>query len=215
MARSFSDAERRDIAEKLLTAGREMFKRYGLKKTSIEDLTGAAGIAQGSFYLFYESKEELFFEILDAEERALRERIARMVAESIPDRRGFKRVITSAFQMMRENAIIRQVLVDGEYSRFFSRIREERLKVHLEEESAFIQTLITQMQTDGVIRKVTPDVLTGLFFGLFLLGEQRDRIGAEVFDHVIDVLIDALCDGLVTRGEPNISAGNASYLVEE
>jgi AcrR family transcriptional regulator len=215
VTRSFSDEEKRDITDTLLIRGREMFERYGMKKTSIEELTKAAGIAQGSFYLFYDSKEELFFEILDAEERALRERIARMVAELPPDRRGFKQVITRAFQMMRENTIIRQVLVDGEYSRFFNRIRKERLKVHLEEESAFIGTLIGRMQSDGVIRKVKPGVLTGLFFGLFLLGEQRSRIGEEVFDQVIDVLIDSLCDGLITRGEPNISAGNAAYLMEE
>jgi len=214
MTRSFSDEEKQDISNTLLTRGKEMFERYGMKKTSIEELTRAAGIAQGSFYLFYNSKEELFFEILDAEERVLREHIARMVVESPMDRKECKQILTRSFEMMHENAIIRHILIDGEHSRFFSRIRKERLKAHLEEESTFIQSLITRMQSDGIIRKVRPDVLTGLFFGLFLLGEQRSRIGEVVFDQVIDLLIDALCDALVTRGELNMSADHSSYLME-
>jgi len=69
MTRSFSDAEKRDITKQLLSRGKELFERYGLKKTSVEELTRAVGIGQGSFYIFFDSKEELFFEILDAEER--------------------------------------------------------------------------------------------------------------------------------------------------
>ena len=36
-----------------------------MKKTSVDQLTKAVGIAKGSFYKFYESKEMLFFAVLD------------------------------------------------------------------------------------------------------------------------------------------------------
>ena len=36
-----------------------------MKKTSVEQLTKAVGIAKGSFYKFYESKEMLFFAVLE------------------------------------------------------------------------------------------------------------------------------------------------------
>ena len=36
-----------------------------LKKTSVDQLTKAVGIAKGSFYKFYESKEILFFAVLE------------------------------------------------------------------------------------------------------------------------------------------------------
>ena len=216
MTRSFSDTEKRDITKQLLSRGKALFERYGLKKTSVEELTRAVGIGQGSFYLFFDSKEELFFEILDAEERELRERIARMISESNQTKRGFKEIITRSFQLMNENAVIKNVLVDAqEYSRFFSRIPEERLKAHLEEESAFIGKIMKQLQTSGVIRNVKPEVITGLLFGLFLLQEHKSQIGEEIFPHVTDLLIDTLCDALVTRGDENLSAGNASYLMEE
>jgi AcrR family transcriptional regulator len=63
MPRGFSDREKELIHDSLLMKGRELFINYGLKKTSIADLCREAGIALGSFYIFYSSKEEkLYFE---------------------------------------------------------------------------------------------------------------------------------------------------------
>ena len=73
MARGFSDKEKQIIRNKLISAGREFFGKYGLRRTSIEDLTKAAGIAQGSFYTFFDSKEELYLEVINNEGEAIKE----------------------------------------------------------------------------------------------------------------------------------------------
>ena len=67
MARGFTERERDIIRNDLIETGRELFGTYGLKKTSIEDLTTGVGIAQGSFYTFFKSKEELYLEVIDRE----------------------------------------------------------------------------------------------------------------------------------------------------
>ena len=67
MARGFTDREKEIIRNNLIETGRELFGKYGLKKTSIGDLTKAVGIAQGSFYTFFKSKEKLYLEIIDRE----------------------------------------------------------------------------------------------------------------------------------------------------
>ena len=55
---------KRQIRERLLAAGREFFSRYGLRKTTVEELARKAGIAKGTFYLFFPSKEALYREVL-------------------------------------------------------------------------------------------------------------------------------------------------------
>lgn len=60
MPKKFSEIEKTQIKQKLLDSARSLFTRYGIKKTSVEDLTKGAGIAVGTFYAFYQSKEELF-----------------------------------------------------------------------------------------------------------------------------------------------------------
>jgi AcrR family transcriptional regulator len=46
--------------EKLLEVALDLFGRYGVKRTSIDTLAAAAGIAKGSVYLEWRSKDELF-----------------------------------------------------------------------------------------------------------------------------------------------------------
>lgn len=56
MPKKFTEQEREWIKHKLLTEGRRCFEVHGIKKTSVEELTKAAGIAQGSFYMFFDRK---------------------------------------------------------------------------------------------------------------------------------------------------------------
>lgn len=65
MARAFTEEEKNKIREQLLKEGEEIFAKFGIKKTNIGDITDAVGIGKGSFYIFYDSKEELFMAILN------------------------------------------------------------------------------------------------------------------------------------------------------
>lgn len=60
---AFDDHDRKRIREALIETGRERFARYGLRKTTIADLTEPAGITTGTFYRFFDSKEELFWTV--------------------------------------------------------------------------------------------------------------------------------------------------------
>lgn len=60
----FSESEKKNIREKLLSEGEKLFLTYGIKKVTIDDLVKAVNIAKASFYVFYESKEFLFLDIV-------------------------------------------------------------------------------------------------------------------------------------------------------
>ena len=57
---AFSDFETEQIRKALLKETRHCAVTPGMKKTSVDQLTRAVGIAKGSFYKFYEFKEMLF-----------------------------------------------------------------------------------------------------------------------------------------------------------
>ncbi|HCI80632.1 MAG TPA: hypothetical protein DHW02_13180 [Ktedonobacter sp.] len=46
--------------EKVLTAARDVFMRYGFKRTTMSDLADAAHISRPALYLIYSSKEDVF-----------------------------------------------------------------------------------------------------------------------------------------------------------
>ena len=44
----------------LLSTARQVFAQHGYHSTSIDDLIDAAGVARGTFYLYFESKRAIF-----------------------------------------------------------------------------------------------------------------------------------------------------------
>ena len=80
------EAKRRRVAkapaarrEDLLDAGLAVFREQGMRTATVEDVTTRAGVAKGTFYLYFKTKEELgaalrerfAFEMLQAAEKML------------------------------------------------------------------------------------------------------------------------------------------------
>ncbi|MDO8421939.1 MAG: helix-turn-helix domain-containing protein [Parvibaculum sp.] len=55
----------------ILDAALELFRQYGYRRTSMEDIAGAANVAKGTLYIYFKSKDELF------------EALARRLAEQV------------------------------------------------------------------------------------------------------------------------------------
>ena len=79
MGRSFTKREKEKIRQSLQDACKQSWTRYGYKKTSIDELCRQAGISKGAFYLFYESKEALFCEVLCQVQQQIRDGAAKIL----------------------------------------------------------------------------------------------------------------------------------------
>jgi AcrR family transcriptional regulator len=68
----------------LLEAGKELFLAKGVAATSLEDITGRAGVSKGLFYLYYRSKDDLLLALQDQFSTELAASI-RSATESVAD----------------------------------------------------------------------------------------------------------------------------------
>ena len=62
---AFTDEQNEQIRNDLIREARRCGITIGMRKTSVEQLTEAVGISKGSFYKFFDSKELLFFAVLE------------------------------------------------------------------------------------------------------------------------------------------------------
>ncbi|OWK37655.1 TetR/AcrR family transcriptional regulator [Fimbriiglobus ruber] len=74
--------ERRD---ELMTAAQRLFLEHGAGPTTIEQITTAAGVAKGTFYLYFSSKEDVLTALGDRYAREHLERIRAAVDERPAD----------------------------------------------------------------------------------------------------------------------------------
>lgn len=66
MPKIFTPSERDRIEKRLLETAAECLASYGVRRTTVDEITAGAHIAKGSFYLFYDSKEDLFLSLFDS-----------------------------------------------------------------------------------------------------------------------------------------------------
>jgi AcrR family transcriptional regulator len=71
-----SDMEKNDKEIRIIEAAQILFSRYGLKKTSIEDIAKSAGLGKGTVYLYFRSKEDIFDAVVHKFGAALSEKLA-------------------------------------------------------------------------------------------------------------------------------------------
>ena len=81
---------------RLLEAAEDVFGERGFERAAIADITRAANVAQGTFYVYFESKKEIFTELVETLGATLRERLADAVA-GLPDEANKERAAFSAF----------------------------------------------------------------------------------------------------------------------
>ncbi len=67
-----------DKREVIITSALDLFRHYGYRRTSMEDIARAAAVAKGTLYLYFKSKDELFEAIC----RSLAEQVAEGVTKA-------------------------------------------------------------------------------------------------------------------------------------
>ena len=204
MGRPFNDTEKSNIRNLLITKGRELFSIHGLKKTTIEDITREAGIAQGSFYAFFDSKEALYFKILEAEEREIAQTLRSKLYSIELDRKNFKDFLSVSLDLIVGNELIKDLILTDSYQSLLRKIPEATMKRHLNDEAQLLMETIGVYQEKGIMKVADPDILAGMFHSLFLLHLHKQEIGTDIFDQVIGLLLDLISDSLIDTGDRNL-----------
>jgi len=198
MPRAFTDAEREAIRERLTAAGRECFLRFGLKKTTIEDLVRPAGIAKASFYLFFESKEALFVEVYMREMPAMMDRLLDGSFRAAGDaREAFIRLMQGIVREIETDEMSRILLDDpAELQRLAGGVDYERI---LERSAAFFAPLIEEIaaaQARGEVIEGDPFQIVCTLGLVKLLPLNRDRVPPALYRAMLDLAPRVIADGL-------------------
>src|SRR5438046_10116308 len=93
----------------LLEAARA-FSRFGCKKTSVDQIAKAAGVAKGTIYLAVESKEDLFYQALHREVRQWVAEVSKLIDPRKPADELLGEMALFGFQKLEESPLVRDLL---------------------------------------------------------------------------------------------------------
>lgn len=200
MVRAFNREEKEILRQQLIQKGKELFERFGLKKTSITELTKAVGIAQGTFYQFFASKELLFFEIIELEELKIKEKMFSFI-ESHPQMTKdlFKEFLLLALKEIDGNPIIRSLINENNYEQLMRKLPQERVIQHIKRDSDLLLPIIKLWQDQNIIIKERAEVISGVIRGFILMSLHRKELGTEIYDKTIELYAEFIADGLIRK----------------
>ena len=104
---------KQEKAESILNTAKKMFGRYGLQKTTLDEIARVARVAKATIYNYFGSKDRVYLEVLRREANEILEKISFLVGqEALPGDKvvAFAR---AKFQYMRQAINILNLDRDG------------------------------------------------------------------------------------------------------
>lgn len=190
MARSFSEREKENIRKSLMDICKQNWTQYGYKKTSVDEICKQAGISKGAFYLFFESKEALFCEVLCSVQRE----ICEMAAAAMEEEKGKPGVVKALKLIYR--AYDKNSFLYGsdtaDYTILMNKVSEEQAK-EMEQAGELSRQLFSGHP--ALKFKVDSNMAISVIYSLIMNIKNKDVLPQnhlEVFDFMADHLIDNL-----------------------
>jgi AcrR family transcriptional regulator len=200
MPKAFSEREKETIRTQMREKGAKLFEKQGLKKTSVDDLTEAVGISKGAFYLFFESKEELFLEILEELEKDFRARIFIFaVSPEMNARALLANLLNDALLSWDQYPLLKNItLADIDY--LARKLPPERIQAHARQDNEFVDNFLERVKKEGIDVKAPPRIIANLMQSLFFVSLHRDDLGSKDYVETMKVLT-GLIARYITEGE--------------
>lgn len=187
MPKKFDDHEKSRLHNKLLDAAYELFSQYGFKKTTVSDIAKASGIATGTFYSFYASKEDLFFALMEQEEQRIQHSLLQQLHRAPMNKETFIVFFKQSLQLIIDNPILKEVLLPEQLESIIRKVPDSHWEGNYAGDVEKLGPLIVEWQSRNVVRAdLKPSLIVNLIRSLVLLSLQKKVISnfTDTFDHL-------------------------------
>ena len=186
---AFTEEQDETIRRDLIREARCCGVTVGMRKTSVEQLTEAVGISKGSFYKFFDSKELLFFAVLEdihtecfaAAQKSLQENAA------IDPASRTAAAILAACRWLSETKAF--VFIENDAEFLLHRLPEEVKTAHYHDDESHIRQLLEKYDL-APSRGISLAAAT--VRGLILTVSHKEQIG-ELYPQVLETLVYGAC----------------------
>ncbi|GAB4398873.1 MAG: TetR/AcrR family transcriptional regulator [Anaerolineales bacterium] len=197
MPKAFSESEKETIRAQMREKGKKLFEKHGLKKTSVDELTEAVGISKGAFYLFYDSKEELFMEILEGFEKDIQTAILNFATDPNADARKNVSGLLKGFLLTWDDYPLLKNLGKADFDYLVRKLPAERVMQHANKDEEFTSQFIKKIKREGIKVKAPPHVIGNLLKSLFFLSLHREDMGDDAYTETMNILIDLVSGHII------------------
>jgi len=189
------EARRAQMLERAL----DVFAEQGYYRTSVSDLVKAAGVARGTFYLYFDGKEALFLELLEQLLTEFRGNIvgAETGSDAPPLAEQLARIVANILNTLQQNRSLTRIIFREAVA--LDEVVEQRLREFYEELFTYIAATLRLGEAVGFTRAVDTEVVATCILGSLRGVVQRyvvDRDEPVDAEHMAAIIVDFNLNGI-------------------
>jgi AcrR family transcriptional regulator len=197
MPKAFTEHEKEIIRAQMREKGKKLFEKHGLKKTSVDEITKDVGVSKGAFYLFYESKEILFLEILEQIEKEIQTNILEFVVKPKANSRKSVADMLKSFLLTWDAYPLLKNFNKSDFDYLLRKVPAERAMQHANNDNEFTNEFIKKIKREGIAVKASPRITGNVIKSLFLISLYRETLGEDAYPETMDVMIELVAGYIV------------------
>ncbi|KEI91138.1 TetR/AcrR family transcriptional regulator [Clostridium botulinum] len=188
MPKGFTENEKTIITEKLIKKCKLNWQKYGYKKTSVDVLCRDIGISKGSFYSFFDTKEDLFYQVIKETQEHLYEIVEERISQN-QSKYGVAEALKEIYLEYSKSSFMYDTK-NPDFLSFFNKLSEQQRK-ELTEKS-YVGTKF-MLNKPFLSLKIDEDLAISTLTAMLTSISQKDKMlcdSVKVFGFMIDNLID-------------------------
>ncbi len=190
----FKNESRERAKNTMYENGYNLIKKHGIKKTLVEDITKVTGIAKGTFYNFFESKELFIYEVIVYKRKCIKAMLSQIMLEkSSLDKESLKKfVIDLTFG---DNNIY-NYLDDEDMAALELKVPEATSSKAFDQDMALmILNNIANSQRNNCDYKIIANYIKILSLAV----SNKNKLNEEVLNQTTDLIISSLIDYIYNK----------------
>ena len=191
MATAFTDEEKGVIRKKLHKVAKECLQRYGVRKTTVDQMVAMADISKGYFYNFYSSKEMLFFTVLEEYQIDTMNRLTEQLAQaSQMGTEQFARLLYDFYQDFRYSFVY-TIFKNHEMELLIRKLPKEVIINHRLIDDRMAEKVVSRI---NIKETISVEIVSALFRTIAMSILHIEEIGEKQFDTILKLLIQGIVE---------------------
>ena len=191
MATAFTAEEKEVIRKKLHKVAKECLQRYGVKKTTVDQMAAMVDISKGSFYNFYSSKEMLFFAVLEEYQIDVMNRLTEQLGmETKIDTNRLVQLLYDFYQDFRYSFVY-TIFKNHEMELLVRKLPKEVITNHHLIDDRMVKKIVSRI---NIRENVSVEIVSALFRTIAMTILHIEEIGEEQFDTTLKLVIQGIVE---------------------
>lgn len=194
---------RKSRKDEIIKAASNLFSQKSYHDVTMDQIAGEVGVAKGTIYLYFTSKENLYLGILEHTFETIESILEKEIAKEDPAPQKLKKILRLIFQFYFQNMDVLRILTRDEtrlireHFEFTEHWRHRRIKLY--------RKVLEKGIKEGSFRSANTELMALIIFGLVgsvMFFYPTDKTAGEIAEEVFSMISEGI---MTTQNESTLA----------